>query len=110
VTLTLAVQAEAAAEVRDAIAWFDKGAQGRGQVFRSAFNDVVDRCLLWPESAPVYGIDAGEVIVRSAGVPGFGYAIVYLVEGDVLYVVALAHERRRPGYWQARLSPDSRER
>jgi plasmid stabilization system protein ParE len=32
----------------------------------------------------------------------FPYSIVYCVFGDVLRVVALAHHKRRPGYWRGR--------
>ena len=32
----------------------------------------------------------------------FAYALVYRVGADDLLVVAVAHDRRAPGYWQAR--------
>ncbi len=32
----------------------------------------------------------------------FQYDLIYLVEADHLYVIALAHHRRRPGYWRDR--------
>lgn len=32
----------------------------------------------------------------------FRYSIVYVTSGDVLRVIALAHQRRRPGYWRGR--------
>ena len=35
---------------------------------------------------------------------GFPLDIVYLRIDDEIYVVAYAHERRRPGYWAQRLS------
>lgn len=40
------------------------------------------------------------VPARRAPVPRFPYTVVYLVVGDAICVVAIAHERRRPGYWQ----------
>ena len=33
----------------------------------------------------------------------FPYVIVYVVAGDVVRVVAIAHERQLPGYWASRL-------
>ncbi len=33
----------------------------------------------------------------------FPYSIVYCESGDVLRVIALAHQRRRPGYWRDRV-------
>ena len=32
----------------------------------------------------------------------FPYSIVYCMSGEILRVVALAHHKRRPGYWRAR--------
>jgi hypothetical protein len=34
----------------------------------------------------------------------FPYALVFYVDNDVVYVVALEALRKRPGYWRARLS------
>ncbi|MCX7140839.1 MAG: type II toxin-antitoxin system RelE/ParE family toxin [Proteobacteria bacterium] len=33
----------------------------------------------------------------------FPYSIIYYLRGDELRVVALAHHRRRPGYWGGRM-------
>ena len=35
--------------------------------------------------------------------PTFPYSLVYFIENRVLHVVAVAHEKRRPGYWRERL-------
>ena len=32
----------------------------------------------------------------------FPYSLIYRIDGDELRVIALAHQRRRPGYWSAR--------
>lgn len=32
----------------------------------------------------------------------FPYSIIYYIKGDELRVIALAHHRRRPGYWAGR--------
>jgi plasmid stabilization system protein ParE len=32
----------------------------------------------------------------------FPLALIYRIDGEVLYVVAVAHRRQRPGYWQGR--------
>jgi plasmid stabilization system protein ParE len=33
----------------------------------------------------------------------FPLALIYRVDGDVLYIVGVAHRRQRPGYWQGRV-------
>ena len=32
----------------------------------------------------------------------FPYSIVYYLSGDILRIVAIAHQRRKPGYWRGR--------
>ena len=43
------------------------------------------------------------VPVRRVPVTRFPYQIMY-VEGDIVQIIALAHTRRRAGYWLGRLS------
>ena len=33
----------------------------------------------------------------------FPYNIIYYLSGDILRVIALAHQRRKPGYWRDRV-------
>lgn len=50
--------------------------------------------------------DAGTLLRRGARkwpLSKFPYLIVYRVEGDDLVVLAIAHMRRRPGFWLERL-------
>lgn len=46
-----------------------------------------------------------EPVVRSRRVGGFPYRVVYFVTGEKLAIVAMAHAKRRPGYWRDRMSP-----
>jgi hypothetical protein len=32
----------------------------------------------------------------------FPYSLIYLIEPELIWVVAAAHQHRRPGYWQKR--------
>jgi toxin ParE1/3/4 len=43
--------------------------------------------------------------LRSWGVRRFPYSIIYRVVNDELVVHAIAHQRRRPGYWRDRRPP-----
>ena len=40
-------------------------------------------------------------LVRTGEV-GAVYSIIYYIKGDELRVIALAHHRRKPGYWASR--------
>ncbi len=43
-------------------------------------------------------------VVRSKGVSGFRYRVVSFVDDDILRIVAVAHAKRRPGYWRERVT------
>lgn len=40
--------------------------------------------------------------IRSAKVARFPYRVVYVIVGSNIDVVAVAHAKRRPGYWRDR--------
>lgn len=39
----------------------------------------------------------------------FPYQLVYLIEPDAIYIIALAHLKRQPNYWLYRLSEPGRD-
>ena len=103
-TLTLVLHSEAADELRAAVAWYDQGGQNRGQSFMAAYKNTIGRCLMWPESGAATPIAGQTITIRSAKVPRSSYQVIYFVNQDTLHVIAVAHERRRPGYWASRLA------
>lgn len=40
--------------------------------------------------------------VRQYALRRFPYSIVYQIAGDEVRIIALAHQRRKPGYWRRR--------
>ena len=42
--------------------------------------------------------------MRTKSVLGFPYRVVYYEDADELFVVAVAHDKRRPGYWSHRFA------
>jgi hypothetical protein len=40
--------------------------------------------------------------VRRFLLPRFPFAVAYVIRGDDVLVLAIAHTRRRPGYWRGR--------
>lgn len=39
---------------------------------------------------------------RRAPFPRFPFAVIYRVDGDFIEVIAIEHQKRRPGYWRQR--------
>ena len=66
------------------------------------FLDAVDILLNLAQQHPALGL-LGKVGTRSRAVPRFPYRLVYLEQPDRLWIVAVAHQSRRPDYWSRRL-------
>jgi plasmid stabilization system protein ParE len=51
---------------------------------------------------PEGGSPFAQLTARRVLVPGFPYQIVYRLDSDDIRVIAIAHLRRRPGFWRHR--------
>lgn len=90
---------EAEAELRAAAAWYKERSPEVARRFLAevrALSRAVARmpfrfaALVDPERDPP---------ARRALVPGFPYAIIFVVTEQTVYVLAIAHQHRAPGYW-----------
>ena len=103
-TLAWREHAEALDEYRAAATWYETNRSGWGDVFMDAVDAAIESILDPSISWGFYRDRRRTPQVYSRSVPGFPFDIVYLrIDGEV-YVVAYAHERRRPGYWTDRVS------
>ena len=76
--------------------------EGRAPELGRRFLDTVEQTTESLAENPALG-SPSSTTVRSLRVPQFPYAIVYRVESDRLFIVAVAHLRRRPKYWAGRV-------
>jgi plasmid stabilization system protein ParE len=63
-------------------------------------DEIEDACLLLSEY-PAIGRDA-DGIHRSIPLRRFPFMLFYRIRGTVVQIVAVAHKRKRPGYWRRR--------
>lgn len=94
---------EARAELFADVDWYDEREVELGERFGGAVRVAIDAAVGSPESWAVWPGWEGEPLVRSKNVEGFPYRVVYFVHDELLVVVAIAHVKRRPGYWRARV-------
>lgn len=88
---------EAKAEFDEGVRYYALQVPGLGKRFRDEVRDAAERIRCWPLSAPV---ERGEI--RRQILSRFPYKLLYTVEVDHLYVIAVAHLHRAPGYWSER--------
>ena len=88
---------EARAEMRQSIEFYEARLEGLGLRFLAAVEQTTQRIVAHPEAgAPLTGE------YRKRIVQGFPFNIIYRVWEDYIYLVAVAHHYRRPGYWRER--------
>lgn len=93
---------EASAELTDAARWYEARHVGLGLAMLASVDLAVESILRWPQAgAPVVGV-AEDLEVRRVQVSRFPYHLAYLVTDEVILVLAIAHDRRRPVYWSSR--------
>lgn len=95
---------EAQAELFAVVDYYDEREFGVGARFEVAVREAIDAAVDSPESWAVWPGWERQPTVRSKGVNGFPYRVVYFVDGEKLSIVAVAHAKRRPGYWRDRVS------
>lgn len=82
-------------------AYYEQAREGTGRRFRQAAEAAFVRALAFPMS----GTPAPSGTRRTA-VQGFPFSVVYREVDDGILVYAIAHERRRPAYWEERADGD----
>ena len=87
----------AEAEIGEAFLWYFERSAMAADAFRTEALSAIDRlctdALMWPED---------EDEIRRYVLRHFPYTIYYEVLGNIVTVLAVAHQRRRPGYWRKR--------
>lgn len=101
-TRAVRLEDEASDELGDAATWYEQERPGLSDSFLAAVEASLVRIGEWPEAAPAVGDLLGGGLIRSAQVRRFPYRVVYVVHDEVVRVLAVAHTRREPRYWQGR--------
>lgn len=93
----------ASAEVAEAAEWYAERVDGLGERFLLETEAAFGRIDETPLTGSPWNHRRLPPGVRRMFLRSFPYSVVYIVEPR-LVVVAVAHLRRRPGYWMKRLS------
>jgi toxin ParE1/3/4 len=96
---SLQVSEPASLEFAEAVRWYEERRTGWGARLFDAVSHAFDLIERHPEIGPPRRV---RPTARQLAVRGFPYVVVYRIRRDDVYVVAVAHTSRRPGYWQAR--------
>jgi plasmid stabilization system protein ParE len=89
---------EADEEFREAARYYESEAAGVGLSFIAAVHKTIEEIVEFPLATQVQRADIRKKVMRH-----FAYNIFYAVEVDTIVIAAVAHQRKRPNYWLARM-------
>lgn len=84
-------------EVEDAQAWYEERSLLAASAFLRELSTAIRRIREAPGRYP-----AGEIGTRRIRFERFPFTVYYRTEPDTITIVAVAHQKRRPGYWSSR--------
>jgi toxin ParE1/3/4 len=85
-------------ELAEAAQYYNEKQSGLGNTFLDAIRETEQRIQLHPELWSFRGKP-----VRGCRVSPFPHLLLYRELPDRIQIVAVAHPKRRPGYWKDRL-------
>ncbi len=71
-----------------------------GQPLLDVVDGAVANICLLPDAWPMW---RGRRDIHVRVLPNWRYSVVYTVDAESVFIVAIAHHKRRPGYWLSRL-------
>lgn len=99
----LRIHVAAVEEAAEAAAWYEKERPGLGAEFEHAADAALD--LLEQEIIPlttVPGVAATRGVKRLM-LRRFPYSVIVIERDAEIFVIAFAHQAKRPGYWRGRM-------
>lgn len=93
----------AAIEAAEAAAWYETRRRGLGGDFRSEFKVALDQLCEGPLPGSPWPSRLSDRGIRRVLMKRFPFSVVFVTMREEAVVLAVAHHRRRPGYWRQRL-------
>ena len=88
---------EARLEFLDSVAYYEAIQVGLGERFRQSVEAAVALVVSFPFAGSPYKHGTRRVFPKK-----FPFSIVYMVGGNEIVIFAVAHFKRKPGYWKIR--------
>lgn len=88
----------AADEVDRAQAWYEERSVFAATGFLQELTRAVRRIRAGPERHPPAEYGTRRILLEQ-----YPFSVFYLVRRDEVFIIAVAHHKRRPGYWSDRI-------
>jgi toxin ParE1/3/4 len=98
-TARLRLFEEAAEDVEHERHWYRRRSESAEASFLRELDHAIASVIEAPQMWPRYMAGTQRYVL-----PTFPFSLIYFVEDDVVVIVCLASEHKKPGYWRDRLS------
>jgi plasmid stabilization system protein ParE len=92
------IHPEALAEAEAAVAWYVARSERAAARFLAELREAIAVLAAQPSRFPAFAHQTRRVVLRR-----FPYIVVFRETSATLQIIAIAHGRRKPGYWQDRI-------
>ena len=89
---------DAEAELINAIEYYEGYEKSLGYDFSLEVYLAIERAVSYPQAWPIIEPDIRRALVRR-----FHYGVLYSVESEEIFIVAVMHLHREPDYWKDRI-------
>ena len=93
----LDVHPEALAEAQAAYLWYSDRSRDAGDSFMAELDRALDQVVEHPGTWPRHHHSTQRYLLRR-----FPFSLIYRLKAQEVQVIAIAHAKRRPGYWRHR--------
>lgn len=85
-------------EIKAAYQWYQEQSNGLGEDFLSELDASYQVISEFPDTWPDFQLGFKRYLLTR-----FPFSIIYRKKLDTVYIVAVMHNRRKPGYWLGRV-------
>ncbi|MBE9582258.1 MAG: type II toxin-antitoxin system RelE/ParE family toxin [Proteobacteria bacterium] len=85
-------------EIRDGYNWYESRSTGLGEDFINELDSAFDLILELPDTWPVLSKGFRRYLLDR-----FPYGVIYKIRRESIFIVAVMHLSREPGYWVHRV-------
>jgi plasmid stabilization system protein ParE len=81
-------------ELDDAVRFYEMEFEGLGKRFRAEIKKAALRISEYPNAWSIEKDDIRKCLLHK-----FPYKLLYSIESDHIFIIAVAHQHRKPDYW-----------
>ena len=96
--LKLKFHPEVSSEIKSSYLWYQEQAKGLGEAFIDELENSYQAIIEFPQIWPLFQKKFRKFLLAK-----FPFSVIYRENNSTIYVVAVMHNSRKPGYWLRRI-------